>query len=86
MQKMDESKLFVAHASKWTGRYTINKKKRTQLDGSIVGTTKTYIIHIEEKKTIDESQRLESNDVPVTIISPSQAVFEQAETKIERYI
>jgi len=88
MQKMDASKLYVPVASKWIAfyrnSYIRNKKRSTQFGGSIVGTTKTYIIPIEEKKKIGEPERKEINNVPINIISPSQAVVEQAETEIER--
>lgn len=59
-----------------------NKKNGTQFVGSIVGGVKTRIIPIEDKKNIGELERKEINDVPIKIISPSQAVVEQVETEI----
>jgi hypothetical protein len=52
------------------------KKRGTQFGGSIVGGARTNIIPIEEKKKKKEPRRMEINDVPVKIISPSQAVVE----------
>ena len=49
-----------------------------------MGTTKTYILSIKEKKNIVEPKRKDINDVPIKIISHSQAVIEQAKTEIER--
>ena len=49
-----------------------------------MGGVKTSIIPIEDKKKIREPEKKEINDVPIKIISPSQAVVEQAETEIER--
>lgn len=85
---MDASKLYVPDASKWIefykNSYLQNKKRKNQFGGSIVGGAKTNIIPIEQKKKIGEPQQTEINDVPVKIISPAQAVVEQAETEIER--
>lgn len=85
---MDASKLYVPEASKWIefykNSYLHNKKNGTQFGGSIVGGVRTNIIPIEEKKETTEPPRMEINDVPVKIISLSQAVVEQAETEIER--
>jgi hypothetical protein len=46
-----------------------------------VGGARTNIIPIEEKKKTKEPQRIEINDVPVKIISPSLAVVEQAKLR-----
>jgi len=85
---MDASKLYVPDVSKWIdfykNSYLQNKKRNSQFGGSIVGGVKTRIIPIEDKKKIGEPERKEINDVPIKIISPSQAVVEQAETEIER--
>ena len=85
---MTVSKLYVPDTSKWIEFYrnsNLHEKKRgTQFGGSKVGGAKTNIIPIEEKKKTKEPQRMEINDVPVKIISPSLAVVEQAETEIKR--
>lgn len=87
---IDASKLYVPEASKWIefykNSYLHNKKNGTQFGGSIVGGVKTRIIPIEDKKKFGELERKEINDVPINIISPSQAVVEQAETEIERKV
>ena len=83
---MDASKLYIPDASKcvefYKNRHLQNKTRRTQFGGSILGGVKANIIPIEEVKKIKEPQRTEINDVQVKIISPSQAVVEQAETEI----
>ena len=85
---MDASKLCVPDTSKWIEFYKNSnlhdKKRGTQFGGSIVGGARTNIIPIEQKKKTKEPQRMEINDVPVKIISPSQAVVEQEETEIKR--
>jgi len=86
---MDTSKLYVPDVSKWIyfykNSYLQNKKRNNKFGGSIVGGVKTSIIPIEDKKKIREPERKEINDVRCKIISPSQAVVEQAETEIERH-
>ena len=85
---MNASKLYVPDVSMWIdfykNCYLQNKKRNNQFGGSIVGGVKASIIPIEDKKKIREPERKEINDVPIEIISPSQAVVEQAETEIER--
>ena len=85
---MNASKLYVPDVSMWIdfykNCYLQNKKRNNQFGGSIVGGVKMSIIPIENKKKIREPERKEINDVPIKIISPSQAVVEQAETEIER--
>ena len=79
------SKLYVPDTSKWIEFYKnsiLHEKKRgTQFGWSKVGGAKTNIIPIEEKKKTKEPQRIEINDVPVKIISPSLAVVEQAKLR-----
>lgn len=77
---MDASKLYVPDTSKWIEFYKNSnlhdKMRGTQFGGSIVGGARTNIIPIEQKKKTKEPQRMEINDVPVKIISPSQTVVE----------
>ena len=88
MKKMIVSKLYVPDTSKWIEFYKNSnlhdKKRGTPFGGSIVGGARTNIIPIEQKKKTKEPQRMEINDLPVKIISPSLAVVEQAETEIKR--
>ncbi|CAC5365518.1 unnamed protein product [Mytilus coruscus] len=82
---MDVSNLYVPNVTKWIkyyqdtiNKHTLNGKHRNQL----VSGAKTFIVPIEYKKKNTHSQ-MEVSDVPVKIISPVQAVAEQASTNID---
>ena len=83
---MHQSYLFQTWIEFYKNSYLQNKRRNNQFGRSIVGGVKTSIIPIEDKKKIREPERKEINDVPIKIISPSQAVVEQAETEIERLV
>ena len=83
---MHQSYLFQTWIEFYKNSYLQNKRRNNQFGRSIVAGVKTSIIPIEDKKKIREPERKEINDVPIKIISPSQALVEQAETKIERYV
>ena len=86
---MDISNLYIPNVTTWIkyyqdsiNKHTFNGKKRNQRGGSLVSGAKTIITPIENKKK-NESSQMDVNDVPVKIISPAQAVVEQASTEIE---
>ncbi|CAC5365504.1 unnamed protein product [Mytilus coruscus] len=86
---MDVSNLYVPNVTKWIkyyqdtiNKHTLNGKHRNQRGGSLVSGAKTFITPIEYNKKNTPSQ-MEVSDVPVKIISPAQAVVEQASTEID---
>lgn len=85
---MDVSNLYVPNAAKWIQYYkdninlhTSNGMKRNQRGGSFVGGAKTVISPIEYKK--HAPSQMEITEVPVKIVSPSQAAVDQAKTEID---
>ncbi|VDI45061.1 Hypothetical predicted protein [Mytilus galloprovincialis] len=84
---MDISNLYIPNVTTWIkyyqdsiNKHTFNGEKRNQRGGSLVSGAKTIITPIENNKK-NESSQMDVNDVPVKIISPAQAVVEQASTK-----
>ena len=81
---MDVSNLYVPDSKKWIEFYKTNyvhdQRKVGQFGGSIVGGIKSSIQPIERPARNKEAQK----DVPVKIMSPAQAVVEQAEMEIKR--
>lgn len=80
---MDVSNLYVPDSKKWIDFYWnnyVNHKNSEQFGGSLTYRGKPSIHPIEPPPRIKETQE----EVPVKIISPAQAVVEQAETEIKR--
>lgn len=89
---MDVSNMYIPNTAKWIEYYKKNnpqnrisfhhKRKGGQRGRSLVSGANTYITPIEWKT--NTNQQKDSSDVPIKIISPSQAVVEQAKTEIGR--
>jgi len=81
--------MYVPNASNWIRYYkdtlkmhTFNGKNRNQRGGSLVSGAKTVISPIDYGKS-DVTPKTEIGEVPVKIISPSQAAVEQASTELQ---
>lgn len=81
---MDVSNLYVPDSKKWIDFYKASfahgQRQVGQFGGSIAGGMKSRIQPIERPARKKDVQ----SDVPVKIVSPAQAVVEQAETEIRR--
>lgn len=82
--------MYIPDASKWLQFYkdktnklvATNTKKRGQRGGSLVNMVKTSILPVGYKRKTDLQMGV--NDIPVKIVSPSQAIVDQAKTEINR--
>lgn len=84
---MDVSNMYVPDPEKWLKFYKDNThhqniRNRHQKGGSLVIGGQTEITPIEIKK--NPTAKTEISNVPVKIVSPSQAVVDQAKTEINR--